>query len=145
MWPPSPWRRMRGTNVRMPLMTPLILTSITQSQSERGISSSGTPSMETPALLHTVWIGRLVDRGRRLFQQHRIRYVGDEGLHVSAEIVQACARLRQRLGANVDHRDICAGLCECGRDAETDAGCSTRHVRGLSLEILHALTPCSIR
>src|SRR4051794_38981869 len=50
MYPPSPWARMRGRNAWMPCATPLMLTSMSQSQSPSVASATG-PASPMPALL----------------------------------------------------------------------------------------------
>ena len=86
-----------------------------------------------------------LDGGARFLQHGRIRNVGDEGLHVGAEVVQAGARFRQRVFPNIDHRDIGAGLRQRRCNSEAYARCGARNVGGLSFEMLQAFTPRPMR
>jgi len=60
---------------------------------------------------------------------------------MNPEIVQPVARFGERVGADIDHGNIGPGLRQRGRDPETNARCCPGYVGGLSLEVLHTLTP----
>ena len=118
MWPPSPCARMRGSTVRMPLITPPIMTSRPQSQSSNFVLSMA-PNNPRPGVVHQHV--DLAERGFRLVRGARVGLaVGDvelDGAHAPAELLREEPRLgvlemrtapisRRRLRGTADHRRI---------------------------------------
>ena len=97
------------------------------------------PSIDTPALLHRMCSGpNRLSISRAVSARTAGSDTSETKVSIStAEVVQAGTRLGQRVGADVDHRHIGAGLRQRRGDAEADAGRRAGHVCGFAFEVFH--------